>query len=200
MCNFQWPFNDLLRMANMGELSTYANKAKILQARNSKKGTQLKIEVLLDGDQLALFKPQWYPRDIKIVGKAFSGKDRHFGEIASFYLNLILGYNVAPITVGRNVNLMTEILPYASKQLRQTFYRENSMLIFNSRYKTHVNGSVIFKIEKKAISLCMHTNSCGAYTKLFQMGLFAFTEFATTVNRKMSFVVTTRILLKGQWY
>lgn len=104
----------------------YANKAKILQARSSKKGTQLKIEVMLEGDQLALFKPQWYPRDVKIVGKAFSGKDRHFGEIASFYLNLVLGYNVAPITVGRNVNIMSEILPYANKQLRQTFARENS--------------------------------------------------------------------------
>lgn len=120
----------------MGELLTYANKAGIIQARNSKKGTQLKIEVLLQGNQLALFKPQWYTRDVKIVGKAFSGKDRHFGEIASFYLNLILGYNVAPITVGRNVNLVREILPGASQKLRDTFYRESSKLSRKRKMRT----------------------------------------------------------------
>ncbi|ODM94376.1 Glycosaminoglycan xylosylkinase [Orchesella cincta] len=152
-------------MANMGELLTYANKAKILQAKNSKKGTQLKIEVLLEGDQLALFKPQWYPRDVKISGKAFSGKDRHFGEIASFYLNLILGYNVAPITAGRNVNLMTEILPYASEQLKQTFYRESmtdgSLCFYGvcyyckpedvvcARENDVVEGSMVLMLDKK---------------------------------------------------
>ena len=108
----------------MGEILRFAHKAEILEAKNSRRGTQLKVEVLLEGGQVALFKPAWYPHGTVVTGNVYGGKDRHFGEIAAFYLNQLLGYYNGPIAVGRRVNLAEEILGNADDKLRNTFFRD----------------------------------------------------------------------------
>ena len=115
---------------SFGELLRFASEVKIKQAKCSRKGTQLKLELLLDGGQIAMFKPQWYPRDILLEGEVYGGKDRHFGEVASFYLSQVLGYTNIPLVVGRKVNLATEILPLSTKQLNSTFFYNKSKCKF----------------------------------------------------------------------
>ena len=118
---FQWPVTNPLSIHNLGQVIQFANEAKILRAGNSKKGTQLKVEVILQGGQLAFFKPKRYDRDVKLEGKPFAGLDRHYGEIAAFYLSQILEYNSAPVVLGRTVQLAEEILKTASASLSTTF-------------------------------------------------------------------------------
>jgi len=62
-----------------------------------------------------------YTRDHIIEGKPYDGYDRHNAEIAAFHLDRILEFRRAPLVVGRVVNLKTEIIPVATKDLLQTF-------------------------------------------------------------------------------
>lgn len=54
-----------------------------------------------------------------------SGADRHNGEVAAFFLSLLLGAGMrrTPIAVGRMVNLTAEILPFADADLKATFHK-----------------------------------------------------------------------------
>lgn len=89
------------------------------------------VEVTLSGGQLGLWKPSWYPRSLQSViaphSTAYAGKDRHFGEISAFYLNLILGYNTAPIVVGRRVQLAQDIEKLSTSLLKSTFFYNESL-------------------------------------------------------------------------
>lgn len=104
--------------------------SKITSADITTKGTQLKVLLTLEGNQKALFKPKWYPRDFIIEGSVYAGKDRHNGEIAAFHLSRLLGLNRAPIVTGRVVNLKTEILSVASFNLKRTFFQEGNNTCF----------------------------------------------------------------------
>lgn len=53
----------------------------ITAAVNAHKGTQLKLNLLLEGNQSAYFKPSWYARARVIDGPVYSGKDRHNAEV-----------------------------------------------------------------------------------------------------------------------
>lgn len=91
----------------------------ILKARNSKKGTQLKLVLEVAGNQELIFKPAWYKRTRIIDGPVYSGKDRHNSEIIGFYLGAILNLRWTPMVVGRNINLK-EIYQVADKALQDT--------------------------------------------------------------------------------
>lgn len=80
-------------------------EAKILAATNSRKGTQLKLNLLLEGNQTVYFKPAWYDRTTVIEGTVYSGKDRHTAEIVGFYLGALLDFRSTPIVAGRKINL-----------------------------------------------------------------------------------------------
>lgn len=116
---------------------------KIIHAENSSKGTQLKILFTLEGGQKALFKPQWYSRNEVVTGPVFAGKDRHNGEVAAFYLSVILNMRRAPITVGRKIHLKKELLPVADSSLSETFYQsENKTCFYGVCYYCRPNDSV----------------------------------------------------------
>ena len=53
---------------------------RVLKADVSRKGTQLKLALTLEGGQEVLFKPKRYSRET-IVSGIYSGFDRHNGEI-----------------------------------------------------------------------------------------------------------------------
>lgn len=80
-------------------------EAQILAATNSRKGTQLKLNFLLEGNQTVYFKPAWYKRNAVIEGNVYSGKDRHNSEIVAFYLGALLDLRSTPIVAGRIINL-----------------------------------------------------------------------------------------------
>ncbi|XP_060591166.1 glycosaminoglycan xylosylkinase-like [Ruditapes philippinarum] len=103
---------------------------KIISADVGYKGTQLKMTVLLEGGQKAVFKPKWFSRDHVIEGPPYAGQDRHNGEIAAFHLGRLLDFRRTPLAVGRVVNLETEIKPVAKQQLLQTFFKRGNNTCF----------------------------------------------------------------------
>lgn len=108
--------------------------AKILAAENGIKGTQLKLSLILEGGQVVAFKPKWYERD-DIQQDILSGWDRHNGEIAAFHLARLLDLRRTPIAVGRKINLMTDIVPVASRNLTKTFLmKDGNQCIYGQCY------------------------------------------------------------------
>ncbi|XP_046918023.2 glycosaminoglycan xylosylkinase [Dermatophagoides farinae] len=94
--------------------------SKIIKSDVSRKGTQLKLLLTLEGGQQALFKPRRYPRDY-ITDDIYAGADRHNGEIVAFHLSRILNQRYAPIVASRIINVAQEIKPVASPSLLATF-------------------------------------------------------------------------------
>ncbi len=70
-----------------------------------------------------------YNRSTWIEGVVYSGGDRHNGEIASFYLSLLLGLRRTPVAVGRRIRLTSEILEKADVDLAATFHVNSKLLI-----------------------------------------------------------------------
>ena len=64
----------------LGQVMRALRESRVLRADVSRKGTQLKLALTLDGGQEVLFKPKRYSRDT-IVSGIYSGFDRHNGEI-----------------------------------------------------------------------------------------------------------------------
>ncbi|RZF34893.1 hypothetical protein LSTR_LSTR012890 [Laodelphax striatellus] len=114
----------------LGSVLNALSSSKIIRAENTRKGTQLKILITLEGGQKALFKPQWYKREEIIAGPVYAGKDRHNGEIAAFHLSLLLGLRRVPLTVGRTVDLRREILSVAEHNLTKTFFQDGNNTCF----------------------------------------------------------------------
>lgn len=77
----------------------------IIAAANAHKGTQLKLNLLVEGNQSIFFKPAWYKKNKIIDGAVYSGKDRHNSEIVAFYLGALLNLRWTPVAVGRAINL-----------------------------------------------------------------------------------------------
>lgn len=102
----------------------------LLAATNAIKGTQLKLSLLVEGNQTVYFKPAWYRRDRIIDGAVYSGKDRHNSEIVAFYLGALLNLRWTPIAVGRAINLK-DVWKIADKELQDSIIlkRKSSRLI-----------------------------------------------------------------------
>lgn len=114
----------------LGSILNQMAKGKIISADIGRKGTQLKIMLVLEGQQKVVFKPKRFSRDHIIQGQPYAGADRHNGEIAAFHLNRILGFNRTPLTVGRKINLLSEIRPVASSALLKTFIKQENNSCF----------------------------------------------------------------------
>lgn len=124
--------------------------AKIIHADVLPKGTQLKMLLILEGNQKVVFKQKRYERDYVVEGKPYDGFDRHNGEIAAFHLDRVFNFRRSPITVGRIVNLREEILPVAGEKLNRTFSEENGNLCYfgycyycNAKDKACANGDLM---------------------------------------------------------
>lgn len=107
----------------------------IVHAGVGYKGTQLKMMIKLSGGQEVIFKPMKYAREFVVTGSPYAGADRHNGEIAAFHLNRLLGLCRCPITVGRVINLKSEVQPVASESLSKTFFtKENNTCFYGHCY------------------------------------------------------------------
>ncbi|XP_039450318.1 glycosaminoglycan xylosylkinase homolog [Culex pipiens pallens] len=109
----------------IGKVIRALQEAQILRARNTPRGTQLKLVFDLAGKQSVLFKPSWYGRDARLEGPVYSGKDRHNSEVVAFHLGAILNLRWTPIVVGRKVSL-TEIYAIADDELRATMIKNDT--------------------------------------------------------------------------
>ena len=120
--SLQWPVdNEIYPQFDswMCKIIKLLQEAPVQNASNSKKGTQLKLNLNLKGNQLVLFKPAWYKINRVIEGPVYSGKDRYNSEIIAFYLGAILNLRWTALAVGRKINLQ-EIYAVADDNLKGT--------------------------------------------------------------------------------
>uniref|UniRef100_A0A1B0CAH6 Uncharacterized protein n=2 Tax=Lutzomyia longipalpis TaxID=7200 RepID=A0A1B0CAH6_LUTLO len=108
----------------LGSVIRALQQEGIVRAKNSPKGTQLKLMLRLTGGQVTIFKPRWYDKDVVFSGPVYSGKDRHTAEVVAFYLGTILNLRWTPIAVGRRINLK-EIFRKADRELKETMEVRN---------------------------------------------------------------------------
>ena len=87
-------------------------------------GTQFKMVFHYADGGRAIFKPMRYSRNIEANPNhfVFDDLERHVAEIAAFHLDRILGFYRVPPTIGRRVNLTSEIQPRAPRKILDTFF------------------------------------------------------------------------------
>ncbi|XP_058816605.1 glycosaminoglycan xylosylkinase homolog [Topomyia yanbarensis] len=146
----------------IGKVVKALQEAEIIRARNTPRGTQLKLLLDLAGRQTVLFKPRWYSRNTTIEGKVYAGKDRHNSEIVAFHLAAVLNLRWTPIVVGRRISLV-EIHRLADEDLRQTmikngtqqcvygkcYYCKESEAVCDDSDKGTIEGAVLLVIPGK---------------------------------------------------
>lgn len=108
----------------------------IIFAQNARHGTQLKLNLTVEGNKTILFKPAWYSRNHIIEGEVYAGKDRHNSEVLAFFLGAVLNLRWTSIVVGRSINVR-DIFDVADKELQETIiskregYKKIYLLQFN---------------------------------------------------------------------
>ncbi|KAK0065824.1 glycosaminoglycan xylosylkinase [Biomphalaria pfeifferi] len=117
----------------LGAILKAMSQGTITSADFGQRGTQLKLTLLIDNAQKVIFKPAWYPRDYVVTGTPYSGRDRHNGEIAAFYLGSLLGLRRIPLVIGRRIHFEKEILPVSTSRLITTFFEKDGESCFYGR-------------------------------------------------------------------
>ncbi|XP_037804171.1 glycosaminoglycan xylosylkinase-like isoform X2 [Penaeus monodon] len=126
----------------LGDILAAMTTAPITAADICNAGTQVKILLKLQGDQKVLFKPISYPPTKVLFGKN-RGSDRHYGEIAAFYLGRLLGLETLPAVVGRKILLTEEVIPVSSPKLAETFYtNEQNKTCLHARCRRCKSGRI----------------------------------------------------------
>ncbi|XP_025113161.1 glycosaminoglycan xylosylkinase-like isoform X2 [Pomacea canaliculata] len=117
-------------------------KGEVTQANINTAGTQLKLTLELEGQQMVVFKPMFYERSTFLALAGKLGRDRHNAEIASFHLSRILNIRRVPLAVGRLLNLRGEVIPVATQSLMETFYVKDGRDCFYGacRHCTELSG------------------------------------------------------------
>ncbi|XP_070507171.1 glycosaminoglycan xylosylkinase homolog [Chironomus tepperi] len=105
--------------SRMCQVLSALREVKILSAQNYRKGTQLKLNITVEGGKTIVFKPAWYTRNQVIEGEVYAGKDRHNSEILAFYLGAVLNFRSTGLVVGRSINIR-DVFQLADKELRET--------------------------------------------------------------------------------
>ncbi|CAJ0955148.1 unnamed protein product, partial [Mesorhabditis belari] len=106
------------------ELLRDLNKFPIKTVHIMDGGTQVKLVFTFENGKQAVFKPMRFGRDYEsdINHFYFSDFERHQAEIATFHLDKILGFRRAVPTVGRIVNITSDLYDKAEKKLKKTFF------------------------------------------------------------------------------
>ncbi|KAF5283951.1 hypothetical protein FQA39_LY17192 [Lamprigera yunnana] len=113
--------------SDLGNVLDALKTAKIVKADVDSRGTQLKLLLTLEGHQLAIFKPKWYPVNKILNGPVYGGKDRYGSEILSFYLSAILKRPLTAPSTERNISLSQDIMPVATQKLLTTIHDYKSI-------------------------------------------------------------------------
>jgi hypothetical protein len=106
----------------LGSVLSALKKSKIIKADLDTRGTQLKVQLTLDGHQTVIFKPKWYNKTTIIDGPVYAGKDRYNSEVIAFYLSAVLNMPLTPCSVERSISLTHEIIPVGTKRLINTSF------------------------------------------------------------------------------
>ncbi|CAG5117779.1 unnamed protein product [Candidula unifasciata] len=97
---------------------------EITSVEQKEGGTQIKLIMTFENEAEALFKPMRFSREQETLPDHFYFADfeRHNAEIAAFHLDKVLGFHRVPPTVGRLMNISSDIQRVADKKLAKTFF------------------------------------------------------------------------------
>lgn len=100
------------------------SRDKIVFAKQFGGGTQVKILLEFENRGMAMFKPMRFPREVETNPDHFYFNDyeRHHAEIAAFHLDRLLGFYRVPPTVGRLVNMSSEMKLVADRKFNKSFF------------------------------------------------------------------------------
>ncbi|XP_022130358.2 glycosaminoglycan xylosylkinase homolog [Pieris rapae] len=127
-----------------GKMLHALQSTQIALVDNAPKGTQLKLLLLLEGNQKVYFKPKRYNLEHIINGKIYAGFDRHNSEVFAYYLAMVLNFKWIPPSVIRKVHLDNDILPVATSGLRKTMLKNNkgTLCIYGKCFYCKINETV----------------------------------------------------------
>jgi hypothetical protein len=98
----------------------------------------------------ALFKPVRFARDVETIPVQIyvSDYERHHAEIAAFHLDWVLGFHNVPPTIGRKINMTSEIKNVADRKLVKSFFMSPVDNVCFHGYCTHycdINNAICGK-------------------------------------------------------
>ncbi|CAK1540174.1 unnamed protein product [Leptosia nina] len=127
-----------------GKILHALQASQIALVDNAPKGTQLKLLLLMEGNQKVYFKPRRYNLDHVINGNIYAGFDRHNSEVFAYYLAMVLNFKWIPPSVIRRVHLHKDIIPVATSGLRKTMVKNDkgSTCIYGKCFYCKVNDTV----------------------------------------------------------
>uniref|UniRef100_A0A5S6QRH0 Fam20C domain-containing protein n=1 Tax=Trichuris muris TaxID=70415 RepID=A0A5S6QRH0_TRIMR len=147
--------NNLLKEA-MHQLSTM----KIVRSEILRGGTQVKLLLTFENGRHGVFKPMRFDRNHEADPNHFyfSDFERHHSEIAAFHLDKVLGYRRAIPTVGRVLNLTSDLMETADETLKDTFFYSpvgNVCFVSLCKYYCMTGMAICGKPDQKEGSLQM---------------------------------------------
>lgn len=110
--------------SNIEDLMTDLTVQPITATKMMEGGTQIKLIITYRNGGKALFKPMRFARDVETIPDHFyfSDYERHHAEIAAFHLDWVLGFYNVPPTIGRKINMTSEIKHVADRKLVESFF------------------------------------------------------------------------------
>ncbi|XP_026738927.1 glycosaminoglycan xylosylkinase homolog [Trichoplusia ni] len=185
-----------------GQVLQALRTSQITLADNAPKGTQLKLQLLLENKQKLYFKPKRYVRQHVVQGSIYAGFDRHNSEVLTYYLAMILNYKWVVPSVIRRLHFNKDILPYATVGLQRAMVKHvnGSSCIYGKCFYCNVNDTVCpdskGEIEGAAIlylnkPLKKHSSPWRRSYKTFKMEWETDTYFCKKITSVLS---TKRIL------
>ncbi|KAF9793578.1 hypothetical protein SFRURICE_021595, partial [Spodoptera frugiperda] len=127
-----------------GQILQAMRTSQIAFVDNAPKGTQLKLLLVLKGNQKLYFKPKRYNLSDVIRGNIYAGYDRHNSEVFTYYLAMVLNYKWVAPSVIRRINMKYDILSHAMPGLKKTMVKnsQGSDCIYGKCYYCKINETV----------------------------------------------------------
>ncbi|KAL0901347.1 hypothetical protein ABMA27_006626 [Loxostege sticticalis] len=127
-----------------GQILHAMRTSQIVSVDNAPKGTQLKLLLLLEGNQILYFKPKRYQLDEVINGNIYAGFDRHNSEVFAYYLAIVMNFTWISPSVIRKIHLHKDVMPVATEGLKKTMVNNGSgsMCIYGKCFYCKVNETV----------------------------------------------------------
>ncbi|KAF9421404.1 hypothetical protein HW555_002619 [Spodoptera exigua] len=145
--SFQWADEESLfpyKNGAAGQILQAMRTSQIAFVDNAPKGTQLKLLLVLKGNQKLYFKPKRYNLTDVIRGNIYAGYDRHNSEVFTYYLAMVLNYKWVAPSVIRRINMKYDILAHAMPGFKRTMVKnsQGSDCIYGKCYYCKINETV----------------------------------------------------------
>ncbi|XP_045182073.2 extracellular serine/threonine protein kinase FAM20C-like [Mercenaria mercenaria] len=144
---------------------------RIISAETTKSGTEFKLIFKFSNGGQAMMKPMRYSREVEADENRyiFDDMERHVAEIAAFQLDKLLGFYRVPPTVGRRINITSELKPISPTSVTDTIF-------------TSPAGNLCF--YGKCKKFCDHAHAFCGHPDTIEISLQSFLPPENTARRK----------------